>query len=84
MRSSFVSGCAPIVIKVQRMTSDKFKIFNAQRPRLMAHAYRLLGSHSDAEDILQEAWIRWQTQILESIETPEAFLTTIVTSTNNA
>jgi RNA polymerase sigma-70 factor (ECF subfamily) len=34
--------------------------FQTHRPRLFALAYRLLGSRSDAEDIVQDAWLRWQ------------------------
>jgi RNA polymerase sigma-70 factor, ECF subfamily len=34
-------------------------IFNGYRPRLFGIAYRMLGSRADAEDILQESYIRW-------------------------
>tara|TARA_R110002073_G_scaffold123819_10_gene267868 strand:- start:12488 stop:13321 length:834 start_codon:yes stop_codon:yes gene_type:complete len=47
------------------------------RPRLFALAYRMLGSGSDAEDVLQEAWIRYART--ENIESPAAWLTTCVT-----
>ena len=39
--------------------SDGDAVFAAERPRLIGLAYRLLGSVTDAEDIVQEAWIRW-------------------------
>lgn len=53
--------------------------FEAQRPRLLSVAYRLLGSMVDAEDVVQEAWIRWQGTDVSTIDNPEAFLTTVVT-----
>jgi RNA polymerase sigma-70 factor (ECF subfamily) len=51
--------------------------FLAQRPRLLAIAYRMLGSNADAEDVVQEAYLRWQR--VESADSAEAMLTTIVT-----
>lgn len=57
----------------------KLEIFNAHRPRLFGLAYRMLGTRDDAEDILQEAYIRWHKTDAETIETPEAWLVTAVT-----
>lgn len=48
------------------------------RPRLRALAYRMLGSVADAEDVLQDAFLRWH-GAAETIETPGAWLTTTVT-----
>ncbi len=53
--------------------------FQSARPRLLGLAYRMLGSRADAEDILQDAWLRYQSAAPESIETPDAWLTTVVT-----
>lgn len=63
------------------MISDekKVEIFRQHRTRLFGIAYRMLGMHSDAEDILQEAYIRWHQADAEEVETPEAWLVTIVT-----
>lgn len=52
--------------------------FAAARPRLRALAYRLLGSLSDADDLLQDAWLRWSATDSEAVRVPEAFLTTLV------
>ena len=53
--------------------------FEAERRRLFAIAYRLLGSVSDAEDVLQDAYIRWQAQRPDAISNPGAWLATVVT-----
>jgi RNA polymerase sigma-70 factor (ECF subfamily) len=53
--------------------------FQAHRPRLFALAYRLLGSRSDAEDIVQDAWLRWQGADTAAIRDPEGWLVTATT-----
>jgi RNA polymerase sigma-70 factor (ECF subfamily) len=59
--------------------SDAAEVFEGQRRRLFGIAYRMLGSVSDAEDIVQETWIRWQTTDRARVTEPAAFLTTIAT-----
>ncbi|AKN69207.1 RNA polymerase sigma 70 [Streptomyces sp. PBH53] len=54
--------------------------FEAARPRLEAIAYRLLGSSSEAEDAVQETFLRWQAADVERIEVPEAWLTKVLTN----
>ncbi|MFD5323975.1 RNA polymerase sigma-70 factor [Streptomyces sp. NPDC127092] len=54
--------------------------FEAARPRLQAIAYRLLGSSSEAEDAVQETFLRWQAADVERIEVPEAWLTKVLTN----
>ncbi|HKX83440.1 MAG TPA: sigma-70 family RNA polymerase sigma factor, partial [Pyrinomonadaceae bacterium] len=62
------------------MTNDeKAEVFGAHRSRLFGIAYRMLGTSADAEDILQEAYIRWHKVDPGEIETPEAWLVTVVT-----
>ncbi|WP_280527096.1 sigma factor, partial [Streptomyces spinoverrucosus] len=48
--------------------------FLAARPQLFGIAYRMLGSAAEAEDIVQEAWLRWQNTDRTNILEPTAFL----------
>ena len=52
--------------------------FEAQRDRLRAVAYRVLGSHADAEDVVQEAWMRLVRQDAATIANLAGWLTTVV------
>jgi RNA polymerase sigma-70 factor (ECF subfamily) len=54
-------------------------IFQKLRPRLFGIAYRMLGVRADAEDIVQEAWLRWQHGGQDAARVPEAWLVTVVT-----
>ena len=54
--------------------------FEASRNRLASLAYRLLGSAADAEDTVQDAFLRWQAADRDYVEVPEAWLTKIVTN----
>ncbi len=54
-------------------------MFEANRSRLVRLAYRMLGSMAEAEDIVQDAWIRWQRADREDVRAPAAFLTRTVT-----
>jgi len=58
------------------MTTD---VFEAQRPRLTGIAYGMLGSIMDAEDVVQDVYIRWAGVDTATIDTPAAYLTTITT-----
>ncbi|MFI7349447.1 RNA polymerase sigma-70 factor [Streptomyces sp. NPDC049936] len=49
------------------------------RPRLFGIAYRILGSAAEAEDVLQETWVRWQNTDRDAVHEPGAFLTTVTT-----
>lgn len=55
------------------------EIFDAQRSRLFGIAYRMLGSRADAEDTLQDAYIRWHGSEPSELHNPKAWLATIVT-----
>ena len=62
------------------MTQEgRLQVFDRHRPLLFAIAYRMLGSSADAEDILQETFIRWQQAPDFRIESPRAMLVTILT-----
>src|SRR3954447_14749584 len=52
--------------------------FDRERPRLRAVAYRIVGSLSDADDAVQEAWLRLQRADAEEIDNLEGWLTTVV------
>lgn len=54
-------------------------LFEAHRPRLVRLAYRMLGSMLEAEDIVQDAWLRWRRADRDDVHTPGAYLTRIVT-----
>src|SRR5690606_2029450 len=58
---------------------ERTRIFDAQRARLFGLAYRMLGSRADAEDVLQDAYLRWQASAAQPIENPSAWLRTVAT-----
>ena len=54
-------------------------LFEEERPRLTGLAYRITGSLADAEDVVQEAWIRWAARDVASVRNPSGWLTTVTT-----
>ncbi|GJL92277.1 sigma-70 family RNA polymerase sigma factor [Hyphococcus sp.] len=60
------------------MNQSEPDIFEAHRPRLFGLAYRMLGSVADAEDLLQDAYLRWRSVAKDSVENPRAYLSKIV------
>src|SRR3954454_22879665 len=62
------------------LTAADVERFEASRPRLEAIAYRLLGSAGEAEDAVQETFLRWHGADVERIEVPEAWLTKVLTN----
>lgn len=58
---------------------DLVAIFDPVRPRLIRVAYRMLGSVAEAEDVVQEAFIRWLDAAPDAVREPEAWLRTVVT-----
>ena len=61
------------------MIDDAVASFDAQRATLLRVAYRMLGSMADAEDMLQEAFIRWAGTDRQAVRVPGAFLRRMVT-----
>ena len=54
--------------------SPRTAAFEQQRGRLLGIAYRMLGSRAEAEDIVQEAWLRWNSAAAQDIRSPQAWL----------
>jgi RNA polymerase sigma-70 factor (ECF subfamily) len=61
------------------MRKDAAASFDPLRPKLMRVAYRMLGSVADAEDVLQETFIRWMGTDRSQVREPEAFLRRTIT-----
>ncbi|NVD73093.1 RNA polymerase sigma-70 factor [Duganella sp. BJB1802] len=53
--------------------------FAALRPRLFSIAYRMLGTRADAEDVVQDAWLRWHGSDQQAVQSAEAWLVTVAT-----
>ena len=58
---------------------DAVTVFSTVRRRLFGIAYRMLGTVSEAEDIVQDVWVRWQTCDRSAVRDPAAFLATAAT-----
>jgi RNA polymerase sigma-70 factor (TIGR02957 family) len=58
---------------------DGLSAFAPVRPRLFGIAYRMLGSAAEAEDIVQDVWLRWQSTNRNAVENPPAYLATTTT-----
>ncbi|EHK63183.1 RNA polymerase sigma-70 factor [Achromobacter arsenitoxydans] len=59
--------------------TDSVLVFDQHRPRLYAIAYRMLGAVAEAEDVVQEAWLRWHGADRAAIQNAEAWLVTATT-----
>ena len=59
--------------------SQADEIFEEHRPALARLAYRMLGSLADADDVLQEAYLRWARDDARAVQSPRAYLLSIVT-----
>jgi RNA polymerase sigma-70 factor (ECF subfamily) len=57
---------------------DRLATFNEHRPLLFSMAYRMLGTRADAEDVLQEGYLRWQNAPVEEVRSPKSYLTAVV------
>lgn len=61
------------------IADDQVRAFESERAGLVGLAYRLTGSRSEAEDVAQDAWLRWRKVDPETIEDRHAYLSTVVT-----
>ncbi|MEU9559091.1 RNA polymerase sigma factor SigJ [Streptomyces fumanus] len=62
------------------MTTDTAtEVFEAHRPLLMGVAYRMLGRSADAEDVVQEAWLRWSGADRDGVREPRGYLVRVTT-----
>jgi RNA polymerase sigma-70 factor (ECF subfamily) len=61
------------------MNMAELDLFEAHRARLFGVAYRMLGTATDAEDVVQDAWLRYSRARSSDLREPAAYLTTIVT-----
>jgi RNA polymerase sigma factor (sigma-70 family) len=66
--------------RVVPLTVDHVERFERWRPRLEAIAYRLLGSAEEAQDVVQDTFLRWHGADVARIEVPEAWLTKVLTN----
>ncbi|WP_369216991.1 sigma-70 family RNA polymerase sigma factor [Streptomyces flavofungini] len=64
--------------EASRPTTDVTEAFEGERDRLRAVAHRMLGSHADAEDVVQETWLRLSRQDTAGIHNLGGWLTTVV------
>jgi RNA polymerase sigma-70 factor (ECF subfamily) len=62
-----------------RDRSSDQDIFAVLRPRLFSIAYRMLGTRADAEDVVQDAWLRWHGATPATLASAEAWLVTVTT-----
>jgi len=62
------------------VTNSALAAFQEHRPELFGIAYRMLGSVADAEDILQDAWLRWSSVDANRVRQPRAYLARTVTN----
>src|SRR5215210_199732 len=60
-------------------SASQTEVFDRYRPRLFSIAYRMLGSVMDAEDVVQEAYLRWRGASEGDVRSPRAYLSTVVT-----
>jgi len=64
---------------MSRSETSHVSAFQEYRPRLFSIAYRMLGSADEADDVLQDAYLRFQAEPLDAVRSSKAFLSTIVT-----
>jgi RNA polymerase sigma-70 factor, ECF subfamily len=66
-------------LALRGVSADDTASFQAVRPRLFGIAARVLGSRDDADDVVQDAWVRWQGSDRSQVGDPASFLATATT-----
>lgn len=66
-------------IAMTESTPPSQHTFDALRPRLFSIAYRMLGTRADADDVVQDAWLRWHGAEQAGMQSAEAWLVTVTT-----
>ena len=79
LRLATATGAAVPVNRAAEVSEADVALFQTVRPRLFGIAYRVLGSASEADDVVQETWIRWQGTDRSKVRDAAAFLTTTTT-----
>src|SRR5690606_26943565 len=70
---------APPMVEWSAQMDDALSVFTVERPGRFGIAYRMLGSVAEAEDVVQDAWLRWQNADRSGVRDIPAFLTTVTT-----
>src|SRR5688572_15529370 len=65
--------------RLRRCMDDATRTFESLRPRLQGIAYRMLGSVAEAEEVVQDAWLRWNEAAHAALDNAEAWLVTVAT-----
>ncbi len=85
MPTAMAEECAPHTASSPSLDAETgvhdngLAAFASVRPRLFGIAYRMLGSAAEAEDVVQDVWLRWQCANRSAVENPAAFLATAAT-----
>src|SRR4029453_11963103 len=77
--STSYPDCPRPQVRKKRTHDDGLSTFMRARPRLFGIGYRMLGSAAEAEDIVQDVWVRWQTAERSCVRDAAAFLVTTAT-----
>ena len=73
------AGDSKHAVALTTCLDDGLSVFLSMRPRLFGIAYRMVGSAAEAEDLVQDVWIRWQTADRSMVRDAAAFLVTTAT-----
>jgi RNA polymerase sigma factor (sigma-70 family) len=72
----FANGAETMTMTVLEHRDDAVDVFVTARPRLFGIAFRILGDVGEAEDVVQDTWLRWERADRSVVTNPSAFLAT--------